>query len=231
MNVKNNIISKVISIFTALMIAIPLSSVAASAFSSVKGDVNGDGIVTANDSMMALRYSVNAVSLTEEEKMRADVDNDGEVRISDAFAILRYSVGIKDAIPDDTNHVDPYIQEVVRLVNVERAKENLSPLEIDEQLNNVAEIRAYEIVSSFSHTRPNGSSCFTVLAENGVTYRTAGENIAAGYTTPEVVVQNWMQSQGHRENIMNPKFTKIGVGHLFLSDTKYGHYWTQMFTG
>ena len=79
-------------------------------------------------------------------------------------------------------------------------------------------------------TRPDGRSCFTVLAETKISYRTCGENIAAGQTTPQEVVKGWMNSEGHRKNILNGSFTKLGVGYVKAS-TGYKYYWTQMFIG
>ena len=115
--------------------------------------------------------------------------------------------------------------EVVRLVNIERANQGLSPLSTMSSLTAAAQTRASELASSFSHDRPNGTSCFTALDEAGVRYYTAGENIAAGYTTPAAVVEGWMNSPGHRANILNGDFTYIGVGYYT------GNNWVQMFIG
>ena len=87
-------------------------------------------------------------------------------------------------------------------------------------------MRAKEIVSSFSHTRPNGTSCFTVLNEIGAKYTSAGENIAKGQKTPEQVVEAWMNSPSHRANILSSKYTKLGVGCYFNGSNTY---WAQMF--
>jgi uncharacterized protein YkwD len=79
-----------------------------------------------------------------------------------------------------------------------------------------AGIRAGEIAALFSHTRPDGSECFTVLEECGVPYRTAGENIAkatTGYRSPAEVIQMWMDSSGHRANILNRDYTSVGIGY------------------
>ncbi len=121
---------------------------------------------------------------------------------------------------------DTYAAEVVRLVNIEREKENLAPLELQEDLQKAANIRAAELNTVFSHDRPDGTSCFTVLEEVGISAGTMGENIALGYPTPAQVVDGWMHSQGHRENIMHSAFTKIGVGY----DSKTGA-WVQLFIG
>ncbi len=123
-----------------------------------------------------------------------------------------------------------YISEVIRLVNIERSKQGLSALSTNSQLANAANIRAKETVTSFSHTRPDGRSCFTVLQETKISYRTCGENIAAGQSTPQEVVKGWMNSEGHRKNILNGSFTKLGVGFVKAS-TGYKYYWTQMFIG
>lgn len=121
-----------------------------------------------------------------------------------------------------------YENEVVRLVNVQRANYGLAPLTADDGAARVAHVRAKEIVQSFSHTRPNGTSCFTAAGEAGVSYRTAGENIAYGYSSPEQVVNGWMNSEGHRKNILSSSFTKIGVG-CYESGGVY--YWSQFFIG
>lgn len=127
--------------------------------------------------------------------------------------------------PAETQAVSAYAKQVVRLVNQERAKVGLPALTLDTTASKAAQVRAKEIRTSFSHTRPNGSSCFTALKEAGVSYRTAGENIAAGQQTPEEVVAAWMNSEGHRKNILSSRYTAIGVGYL------KGGYWTQFFIG
>ena len=116
-----------------------------------------------------------------------------------------------------------YAAQVVTLVNAERAKEGLAPLKADNTLTSAAQ----EIVSVFDHTRPNGSSCFTVLKEMGISYQGAGENIAYGQRTPEEVVAAWMKSPGHKANIMNKQFTTIGIGYHTIGNTAY---WAQLFT-
>ena len=122
---------------------------------------------------------------------------------------------------------DAYAAEVVRLVNAERAKAGLSALRMDAGVTAAAQVRAREIVSTFSHTRPDGRKCFTALEEAGVRYRGAGENIAYGQPSAAAVVNAWMNSPGHRANILNANFTTIGVGHHTVGST---HYWTQFFT-
>ncbi len=123
-----------------------------------------------------------------------------------------------------------YINEVVRLVNVERTKRGLSKLTATTALTNAANKRATEIHTKFSHTRPNGKAWSTVLKDYKISYSTSGENIAAGYATPAAVVKGWMESPGHKSNILNKNYKKIGVGYASYKDG-YGSYWTQLFIG
>ena len=118
--------------------------------------------------------------------------------------------------------------EVLNLVNAERAKVGVAPLRLADDLQNASAIRAREIVQYFSHTRPDGSSCFTVMRNQG---RTCGENIAAGHGSAYDTVEQWMNSQGHRENILNPNFRELGVGYAYDSNSEYKHYWIQLFRG
>lgn len=127
----------------------------------------------------------------------------------------------------DSDSTRSYAEQVVDLVNKERAKEGLAPLTIDTGLEQAALVRSKEIQTNFSHTRPNGSSFATAVAEAGVTYRRTGENIAWGQKTPEAVVNAWMNSEGHRANIMNVNFSRIGVG--YLTNASGTPYWTQLF--
>lgn len=120
-----------------------------------------------------------------------------------------------------------FAQQVVELVNVERQKEGLAPLTVDGKIADAADIRAKEIQTSFSHTRPNGTGFSTALKEAGAAYRSAGENIAWGQKTPEEVVKGWMNSPGHRANIMNKNYSRIGVSHL--KNAAGTSYWVQLF--
>ena len=130
--------------------------------------------------------------------------------------------------PEEEGAIHPYIQQVVNLVNAERAKEGLAPLTINTKVQAAAQVRAKECEQSFSHTRPNGTSFATALKEQNVSYRSAGENIAWGQRSPQEVVNAWMNSSGHRANIMNANFTTIGVG--YYQNAKGTNYWCQLFT-
>lgn len=132
-----------------------------------------------------------------------------------------------DSADKEESEVLSFAEQVVELVNAERAKVNLPALTMTTKLNEAALVRAKETVQSFSHTRPNGSAFSTVLKENGISFQGAGENIAWGQRTPEQVVLAWMNSEGHRANILNPKYTSIGVGYYLNGATPY---WAQLFT-
>ncbi|WP_246188290.1 CAP domain-containing protein [Metabacillus lacus] len=125
-------------------------------------------------------------------------------------------------------NISDFESKVIELTNAERAKEGLPKLQADEEVSNVAQEKSNDMQQNqyFSHNSPTFGSPFDMMRDFGVTYKTAGENIAMGQRSPEEVVQAWMDSEGHRKNIMNGDFTHIGVGH-----TEEGNYWTQMFIG
>lgn len=131
--------------------------------------------------------------------------------------------------PTEDSSISSFAQQVVKLVNQERVKAGLNTLTISQPAKTAAQVRAKEIEKTFSHTRPDGSSFGSALAEQGVTIRNAGENIAIGQKSPEEVMKGWMNSSGHRANILNPNYTSIGVGCYQNASGTY--YWTQLFIG
>ncbi|WP_079505387.1 SafA/ExsA family spore coat assembly protein [Mesobacillus jeotgali] len=161
---------------------------------------------------------------------------------------IRYRVGLSEIISANLHLKNPNLiypgqrinipnlratksieSEVIELTNQERSKNGLKPFAEDWQLSRVARYKSVEMRDKnyFSHTSPVYGSPFSMMRSFGINYRNAGENIAAGQRTPNDVVQSWMNSPGHRKNILNPAYTHIGVGHA--SGGNYGHYWTQMF--
>lgn len=161
---------------------------------------------------------------------------------------VRYQVGlseIKAANPSIKNYdliypgqtiyvstisslVTSFEAEVVSLVNEIRVKHGLNTLIHDWQLSRVARYKSQDMndLNYFSHTSPTYGSPFNMMKSFGIAYRTAGENIARGYSTPKTVVDAWMNSPGHKANILNSSYTHIGVGYV-----SGGHYWTQLFKG
>ena len=122
-------------------------------------------------------------------------------------------------------------KEVVTLVNAERAKQGLAALKDNSQLSNVARTKSSDMVANnyFDHTSPTYGSPFDMMKQFGITYTSAGENIAMGQPTAASVMTGWMNSPGHRANILNSSYTDIGVG--IATDKNGAIYWTQEFIG
>ncbi|MGD6779473.1 CAP domain-containing protein [Sutcliffiella horikoshii] len=129
---------------------------------------------------------------------------------------------------ESTEGISETEMKVIELTNAERRKNGLSDLKADASLSNVARDKSKDMQTNnyFSHTSPTHGSPFDMMRDYGISYNTAGENIAMGQRSPEEVVQAWMDSEGHRKNILTPDFTHIGVGYV-----EEGNYWTQMFIG
>ena len=126
-----------------------------------------------------------------------------------------------------TQTTNDYAHQVFQLVNEQRSQAGLAPLEWDTSLDNAVTIRAQEIAQVFSHTRPNGSPFYSILTSGPNYYY--GENIAAGQRTPESVMNSWMNSSGHRANILNSSYTGMAVGY-YKTGSGYGSYWVQIFS-
>ena len=189
--------------------------------------------------MMAVMFSVSVSAATS----HTVVPGDTMWKIA-----VKYEVGIselKSANPQISNPdviypgqvinisttsaaVTNYEKEVIRLVNEIRVKNGLSELKYNWELCRIARYKSQDMKDNgyFSHTSPVYGSPFQMMKSFGITYRTAGENIAKGQSTPQMVVNAWMNSSGHRANILNSSFTEIGVGYVAS-----GNYWTQMFIG
>ena len=144
------------------------------------------------------------------------------------FAINFSAVSAQQARWNNAEDVDKFPAEVLRLVNAERAKVGALPLKLAKDLSASAYVRARELPYKFSHTRPNGSKCFTAMPQIG---HMLGENLAGGQKTPKDVVQAWMDSKTHRDNMLNKTFTELGVAYYYQANSKYKHYWVQHFRG
>ena len=193
-----------ITVITVLFIMIlPIKASAASTHTVVRGDTMW---------RIAVKYEVG---LSEIASANPQIKNPNLIYPGDIITI-----------PSADTATRAYEAEVVRLVNIERAKKGLSPLVEDWQLSRVARYKSQDMrdLGYFSHTSPTYGSPFQMMKSFGISYRTAGENIARGYKSPADVVIGWMNSSGHRANILSPSFTHIGVGY-----EQDGNYWTQMF--
>lgn len=127
---------------------------------------------------------------------------------------------------EEAKSLSEFEQRVVELTNAERTKQGLPALKIDTELSKVARVKSEDMQKNnyFDHNSPTYGSPFDMMKKFGISYTSAGENIAQGQRTPEEVVQAWMNSAGHRANILNNSFTHIGVGYV-----ESGNYWTQQF--
>ena len=135
-----------------------------------------------------------------------------------------------DKLPSDsTNYTQA--ERILNLVNKERKAESLSELSLNSSLNNIAQLKAEDMAENkyFSHNSPTYGSAFDMMKKYGIHYRTAGENIAKGQKTAESVMTGWMNSQGHRANILKKEYTELGVG--YAVDKNGTPYWVQMFIG
>ena len=150
----------------------------------------------------------------------------GIVTIDGNLYLFDVDTGVMQA--SITTSEEAMADRVIELVNQERTSRGLQPLLKHDGLMVAAAARARELSQRYSHTRPNGSECFTILWHLGIDYGYAGENIAMGQRTPEIVMNDWMNSSGHRANILSENFDCIGVGYTMVD----GHpYWVQLFTG
>ncbi|MBD5141899.1 MAG: hypothetical protein HDT25_10910 [Ruminococcus sp.] len=176
---------------------------------TIKGKANGSATIK----VYTKKYSKSTA-----EKIVVNVGNDSDGEI----------IG-DDDINESSDKGSVREDKVVEIVNKERKKAGKDPLKSDGELNAIAAIRAKEIAEEFSHTRPNGTSCFTAFDEAGYKYMMSAENIAYNYNdSADDIMEIWMNSSGHKANILSGDVTKIGVG-LYESGGKY--YWVQVFAG
>lgn len=228
-------------------------SVTSGLTSYLLGDINSDDNVNYEDALILQQYLAKKNPVVMNFKA-SDIDSDGETDIFDLIYLKRYlnSGTFPNKRPSETTSVTTTttttttttittttansqdeerakIEKVVEIVNEERAKVGLDPVKLNETLTSAAMLRAEEITELFSHTRPNGESWYTVYDEFGINYYTAAENIAAGNSTAEKTMDQWINSEGHYNNIINSGVTEIGVGYVYDPDSPYGYYWVQLF--
>ncbi|QPQ36420.1 CAP domain-containing protein [Lysinibacillus sp. JNUCC-52] len=185
----------------SVSILVPISAMAADSYTVVAGD------------------SLWKIAVNTQTGVQELIDANPQLANPDQI-----NVGQKINIP--TNEQASVEQEVVKLVNAERAKAGLPALKEDWELSRVAKYKSQDMHDKnyFDHTSPTYGTPFTMMKNFGITYKSAGENIAKGQKSATEVVNAWMNSEGHRANILNTSYTHIGVG--FVKD---GNYWSQMF--
>ena len=244
---KNTILTKILC--TVITSAICFSAVLTGASAATTSiDINEDGSFDVSDSTHLQMHLAGYFDLSAEVLEKADADNSGSVDVGDATRIQMLLAGYtfeenttKPSTEQPTTQkptVEPttaptqdfskFADEVIRLTNIEREKAGLNPLTKRDDMCEVAQIRSVEISEYYSHFRPNGEICFELVKEKGIRFNSLGENIACGQSTPEQAVREWMNSTTHKDNILTPHFTGIGVGCYRKGNTMY---WVQFFIG
>ncbi|MCK1999942.1 CAP domain-containing protein [[Brevibacterium] frigoritolerans] len=195
---------KILSLGLALTLLFPVTVLGASSYTVASGDT------------LWKIAAKNQIGTSELIKANPQVSNPNDIR-----------VGQKLTIP--TNQNQSLENQVVTLVNKERAKVGLPALKSDWELARVAKFKSEDMRDKkyFNHNSPTYGTPFEMMKSFGINYKTAGENIAAGQTTADEVMKSWMNSPGHKANILSKNFTYIGVG--YAKGGSYGHYWTQQF--
>lgn len=199
---------KMISIAAILMMLLPVFASGASAANDVHIVQKGDSLWK-----IAVKYQIGVKEIIQANSQFKNPD----------LIYPNQKVNIPNI--DATKNIEVQVQQ---LVNQERSKAGLQPLQMDWELQRTARVKACDMAQKgyFSHTSPTYGSPFDMMKQFGISYKTAGENIAQGQRTAAEVMQSWMNSQGHRENILKRDFSHIGVGYC-----EQGNNWVQMFIG
>lgn len=218
-----------------LLVCVPFS------VSALRGDLDGSGERDAKDYMMLKRFVLGTYALRDVERAAADVNGDGDIDAGDYAMLKRAVLGglsleseppASDVQPDAGNdpELDVLTQTLTR-VNAEREQQGLQPLVLSAELCVVAYDKSSDMAQNgyFDHNSPTYGTPAEMLEAYGVQYRSSGENIAAGQQTVSEVMDAWMNSPGHRANILNASYTDMGIGVAYGGE--YGIYWTMVLCG
>lgn len=187
---------------------------------------NADGsLATTSFTLDGMRYIVGANGVIKDETDEFDWFSGNYSSNNDSSN--NDSSDNYDSEYDSSSDKSSYAKRVFEIVNENRRAYDVEELEWDDVLASCAQERAYELRDRFSHTRPDDSKWSTILSETGVSYRSAGENIASGQTSAKAVMTSWMKSTGHKNNILNTSFGRMGVGCVYIDGN---YYWVQIFT-
>lgn len=228
-----------------VLTALPLTA-DASGEPGMTGDITRDGCIDANDYALLKRYVLGTYALDSAQKQCADLNGDYTIDANDYILLKRCVLGSYQ-LPQTGNGTGTTQQgssgsnsggqssepaseaaEILRLVNRQRANSGLAALTLSDKLCELATLKAQDMVANnyFDHNSPTYGTPFEMMKRFGVSYSSAGENIAAGQRTPEEVMNAWMNSSGHRANILNASYTELGVG---IAVGSKGIYWVQLF--
>lgn len=218
----------------------------------INGDVNNDGQLNVSDAVLLQKWLLAVPGIDLANWKAADLCEDDRLDAFDLCLVKRALVESKTQTTPPTTtttetttltttttakfttttiNVEEYVNEIAMLVNAEREKKGIAPVKLNADLTEMAMIRAKEITTFFSHDRPDGSSCFSIFDDYNLSYSCVAENIAAGNPTPSQTMQQWINSEGHYKNLMNPNVSEIGVGFAYDPDLLYRYYWVQIFRG
>lgn len=218
----------VCAIAAALLIA--TGGVSEAQASVIPVNMNLKGCTTVEELKEKLQQ-INGCENTWELLSKWNCGNDLNVNVPNQPVVPEQPEESPEERPEGSQEVQDqayaYGLRITELVNEHRAAAGLAPVQYSAQISRAAQVRAVEIEKSFSHTRPDGRYFSTVFAEHGISYRYAGENIAWGQKSPEEVVNAWMNSAGHRANILNANFKELGVG--YRQNARGINYFTQLF--
>lgn len=217
-------LKRILTLFTAVLV-MSAGCMIASAAGLGKGDVNSDGRIDVTDISLTAAHIKGIKAMSASQQKLADVDSNNRINVTDISIMAAHIKGIHSI--GSSKAPDPSVQ-LFDLSNNERKAAGLTAYKSSDQLNKAAQIRAKEIAKSFSHTRPNGSSCFTVLDELGIDYRAVSENIAGGQTSAKEAVDSFMKSQHHHDAIMSTQYTHMGTACYYDSSSRT-YYWVQLF--
>ncbi|MDE5884553.1 MAG: hypothetical protein K2H29_05685 [Oscillospiraceae bacterium] len=148
-------------------------------------------------------------------------------------AVQASAINLHDeaTMTEQEKQIKEYCDIVINCVNNERTERGLSELATFPELSEVAYIRAEELPVLFDHTRPDGTMCFTAIKEAGIRYSAVAENLAGGRADPVATVEQWMNSEGHRKNILGEKYTHIGIGYYYDPNSDWGYNWSMFLIG
>lgn len=199
---------------------------------TIVSEVNKEDIVSETKKYGWVARTIKSYTLVTYSDKSTEEKN---VTTSTKYDFSGFNGTTSSMLSEATSNASTYsaqVNEVLKYTNQYRAEVGLPALTLDTELTKAAMVRAIEMAyaNKYSHTRPNGTECFTILREMNISYWIAAENIAAGYGTPQAASNGWYNSKGHYDNMTNPDVTKIGIGYINVNiGSQYKTYWVQLF--
>ncbi len=230
---NNRIIKITLTLAMMLIMAVPTQAFAAEKSNSYSVNIYGNNFPTIYTQLMKQFHGYGTANMPAQQLKQAPPQKQttaaAPAKTAAAPATKTVPAGNTAAAAPASANIGAYEQQVVDLVNKERAAAGLSALKVNTKLAGMAEKKAEDLRDNnyFDHQSPTYGSPFDMMRQFGISYTSAGENIAKGQRTPDEVMNGWMNSPGHRANIMNADYTEIGVG--YVTDGSGTGYWVQEF--